>query len=115
VELTELIEGLLDQLRSGRPVCHVARVCHRFATGGLDLLYDSGRNPSIGSVTMGIAAKIIDDDPGAFAREQEGMLTADAVAGSGDDHNPTIQCTHWQPSIMKNAPSFRARALRTHR
>ena len=43
--------------------------------GGADLLGDR----------RCAGAEVVDDDPGAAAREREGMLAAEAAAGSGDD------------------------------
>src|SRR6266700_7459653 len=76
----------------------------------LDLVDDLLRRGAIGALTVDVAAEVVDDDLGALAGEQEGVLAAPAAARAGDDCNPPVERTHGSsPRRGKDAASYAPR------
>jgi hypothetical protein len=63
-------------------------------------------------------AQVVDHHLGPFGGEEEGVLTADAATGPGDDGDPSVECTHvvvpptlltWRPRAGGHAGRVRPR------
>ncbi len=67
----------------------------------LDLFDDLHRGARIAAVAVHVAAEVVDDDLGAFAREQQRVLTAETARRAGDDRYASVECTHASTPLLK--------------
>ena len=63
-----------------------------------------GRGPVVARPVDG-PAEVVDDDLGAFGREQQRVLAADPSAGPGDDRHPPVERTHVEVPLVILRPS----------
>ncbi len=94
VDVTEGVDGALDQALGTREVGDVVGVGDRLAAHSLDLLHDRLGRPGVGSRTVLGAAEVIDHDPGPFVSKEEGVSATDASTCARDHCDPTVQCAH---------------------
>ena len=65
-----------------------------FAAHRLDLVDHLLRGGTVLTDAVRVAAEVVDDDLGAFGREQQRVLATEAAARTGDDGNPSVECAH---------------------
>src|SRR5207237_480477 len=94
VELAELVERAPDQAVCALAGGYAVVVGDGVAAGRLDLGDHLVRHFPTLAPAVPIAAEIVDHDLGAFAREEQGVLAADAAARAGDDRDFSVEKCH---------------------
>src|ERR1700735_5654135 len=112
VQRAERIERGTDQASGAIPVGDIVVIGNRFAAGRLDLRGD-GR----GSLPIGAAAEIVDDDVRAFGGEAERIFPPQAARGAGDDDHAAVTDAHQdsssgRPMRLASSAAYKAGAAR---
>ena len=94
VEIAERLDRAVDQALRTLPVGDVVAVDDRFAADGFDLVDNLLRRRDVGAGAVVGAAEVVDDDAGAFAGEEQRMLSSDSTACAGDDCNSAVKRSH---------------------
>ncbi len=94
VQVTERVDGLLDEATGAVPVGDVLAVDDGLAAHGADVVDGLLGGGGVGTATLLVAAEIVDHDLGALAREQQRVLAPEPATRAGDDGDATLQCTH---------------------
>ncbi len=90
VETSVHLQGGPDQGGGAVGGGDVTAVRDRLAAGGPDLGDDSSGRTLRAALPVQSHTQVVDDDPGAFGREGEGMGAAEPAAGPGDDDDPAV-------------------------
>src|SRR5262249_28816055 len=94
VQIAELLDRLADETFRPVPVGDVLAVDDRFAAHRLDVLDGLLRRAQVAALAAHVATEVVHDDLRPFARKQQRVLAAQAAAGTGDDRDASVECTH---------------------
>src|SRR5580704_15885966 len=99
VEAAKGVDGLVDHVLAAFPRTDVVAVDRGLSA----TLFDEGDHV-LGRVLVGRRVRerpsdVVDDDPGALARQEERLLASDAPPGSRDDGNLAVEQTHGATSF----------------
>jgi len=94
VEPAERLDRLVHHALGTAPAGAVVTVGDGLAAGGLDLLDDLLRRPSVAALAGARATQVVDHDRGALAREEQCFLSPDAAPGTRDDRDLAVEQTH---------------------
>jgi hypothetical protein len=94
VQVTEGLDGLVDQALRAFPIGDVVAVDDRLAPHRLDVLHRLLCRREVGAPALLVAAEVVDHDLGPFLREEQRVFPAEAAPRAGDDGHPAVQCTH---------------------
>ena len=94
VQVTEVLNGGVDEALATFPVGDVIGVGHSLAAHGPNLIGHHLGCATVIARTVHRATEVVDHELGAFLGEEQGVLTTNAAACSGDDCYPSVQCTH---------------------
>jgi hypothetical protein len=101
VQIAERIDGLLHHALRTVPIGDVVAVDDGLATHRLDLVDDLHGGTEVAALAVHVAAEVVDDDLGAFSREQQRVCAAQAARRAGDDRDASVERTHGWPSFSK--------------
>ena len=95
VDLAELVERGLDDVLRGLGLGDAVVVGHRTPAGVLDLGHHLVGHRRTGAGAVARTAEVIDHHAGALPGQRQGILTAQASSGSGDDDDAILHSWHW--------------------
>jgi len=99
VEITEGLDGGVDEPLRALPRRDVVAVGGGLAAGALDLGHDLLGRTQVATCAVDVAAEVVHDDLGAVAGERQGVLATDATPGAGHDGDASVQeSAHGGPS-----------------
>ena len=94
VQVAVRVDGLPDEPFRAVPIGDVLAIHDGVTAHGLDLFDDLHRGTRVTAFAVHVAAEVVDHDLGAFGGEQQRVLTAETARRTGDDRNPSVECTH---------------------
>jgi hypothetical protein len=94
VEVTEGLDGGVDEPLCALPGRHAVAVGERLASHAVDLVDHLLCRRDVAAGAVGRAAEVVDDHLGALGGEEDGVLAPDPPPGPGDDRHPSVKSTH---------------------
>ena len=91
VDTTEGVDGGLDDRRAALWRGDGVAIGDRLATRRRDFVDDELGRADICACAVDRPAEVVDHHEGASRREEEGVLLAEAAAGTGDDRNLAVE------------------------
>src|SRR6185503_322181 len=119
VQVAEGLDRGVDEALRSLEVGDVVAVGDRLAPHPADLVDHLAGGTGGPATAVDLAAEIVHHELGAVAGQHQGVLTADAASGAGDDHDPSLaELAHpflpgWPPEIGPAGSSLRITPART--
>ncbi len=94
VQLTEGVDGLVDERLGPVPRAHVGGIDGALAPAGLDELDDLLGGVHVATLSLHRRPDVVDHDLGALRGQEQCLLAADPSACAGDDGNLAVEHSH---------------------